>query len=194
MAKDINLLPDITLNEERESKRQKLLTVVSMAILVIGTFGLLAAIAIDITLGEVHKRVVAENTKLIETISTYADVEIMQKTLKAKLTTSGTILNAAKDYKTDLENLQSVLPESGIAIQSIGIDKTNKVSISGKASDSSSFNAYVSNLLDREKGSKFFDDITLGSVSTAQDGTLQFSLAMMLKKAEGKNEKPVVVE
>lgn len=184
MAKDINLLPDITLNEEKESKRQKLLTVSSLAILVVGVFALLASIAIDITLGEIHKKLVAENTQLIETISTYADVEIMQKTLKAKLNTSGSILKASKDYKLDLENLQSMLPDSGISIQSVGIDKTDKISIAGKATNSSSFNAYVSNLLDREKGSKFFDDITLGSVSTAQDGTLQFSLSMLLKKDE----------
>ncbi len=184
MAKDINLLPDITLNEEKESKRQKLLTITSLAILIVGAIALLGAFTIDITLGQVLKGLQTENDKLRETVRTYADVELMQRSIKAKLTASGNIIAEAKDYKADFENLQSVLPDSGISIQSIAIDKTRKVAVSGKANDSASFNNYIGNILNQEKGARFFDDINLGSVATAKDGTLQFTLSMNIKKVE----------
>lgn len=184
MAKDINLLPDITLNEEKDAKKQKLLTYVSMAILIAGVVALLLAFTFDITLGTIQKGVEEENAKRIEAMSSYAEVEIMQRTVKSKLTTSATILKASKDYKTHLENLQSILPENGISIQSILIDKTDKITLAGKANDSVSFNLYINNLLSADKGVKFFDDVNLTTVSSAKDGTIQFGLTMNLKKAE----------
>lgn len=184
MAKDINLLPDITLNEEKEAKQQKLLTIISMAILIVGAVGLLGAITVDLTMGEVLQRAQNENNELKNTVRNYADVELTQRAIKAKLTTSGNILQNAKDFKTDLQNLESLLPESGITIQTISIDKTNKVSLTGKASTSESFNEYINNVLSIDKGGKFFTDINLGTVSTIKDGSLQFNLTMQLKKVE----------
>ena len=184
MAKDINLLPDITLNEEKEAKQQKLLTIISMAILIVGAVGLLGAITVDLTMGEILQRTQNENNELKKTVQNYADVELTQRAIKAKLSTSSNILNTAKDFKTDLQNLEALLPENGITIQTIAIDKTNKVSLSGKASTSESFNQYINNILNNEKGGKFFTDINLGTVSTIRDGSLQFNLTMQLKKAE----------
>lgn len=184
MAKDINLLPDITLNEEKSAKQQKLLTVISMAILIVGLVGVLGAITVDLTMGSILEKAQADNDKLKETVRQFADVEIMQRTIKAKLTTTGIILTNAKDIKTHLQNIQALLPENGISIQSVALDKANRITISGKAADSQSFKLYIANILSSDKGTKFFDDISLGSVSTTKDGSLQFSLTMELKKVE----------
>jgi len=182
MAKDINLLPDITLNEEKDAKQQKLLTIVSMAILIIGAVGLLGTVTVDLTLGDVLQGAQKETTELKTTVQNYNDVEITQRAIKSKLTTSGNIIKSAKDFKTDLQNLELLLPESGVTIQTVTIDKTNRASLTGKAGTSESFKQYINNILSSDKGGKFFSDINLGTVSTIKDGSLQFNLTMQLTK------------
>ncbi len=184
MAKEINLLPDITLKEERESKLQKLLTIVSMAIFVIGIIAVIAVFTIQITLNESYKKVVQENDSKKTQVLGFADTELSQRAIKAKITTSMNTLSAAKDYKTVIENIQSIVPD-GITISDVAIDKTDKIVLNGKANNSESFYNYVKNVLDKEKGAKYFTDINLGSVSTTKDGDLQFNISMTLVKTSG---------
>jgi hypothetical protein len=184
MAKEINLLPDVTLKEERESKLQKLLTIISMAIFVVGIIAVIAVFTIQITLNEGYKKVVQENETKKGQVLGYVDTELAQRAIKSKLDTSATVIAAAKDYKTTLENILSILPD-GIIISDVAIDKTDKITLNGKANNSESFYNYIKNLLDPEKGGKFFTDINLGSVSTTKDGDLQFNITMSSIKAGG---------
>ncbi|MDQ3098438.1 MAG: hypothetical protein M3Q44_01710 [bacterium] len=184
MAKEINLLPDVTLKEERESKLQKLLTIISMAIFVVGIIAVIAVFTIQITLNEGYKKVVQENEIKKEQVLGYVETELAQRAIKSKLLTSASVITASKDYKTTIENIQSIVPD-GITISDVGIDKTDKIVLNGKANNSESFYNYVKNLLDPEKGGKFFADINLGSVSTTKDGDLQFNITMSTIKAGG---------
>ncbi len=184
MAKDINLLPDVTLTEERESKLQKLLTIVSMAILVVGVIALIAVITIDLTLNDGYKKLVDENDGKKAQVLGYAETELSQRAIKSKLVTSSNVIKAAKDYKTIIENIQSIVPD-GITISDVAIDKTDKIVLNGKANNSESFYNYIKNLLDTEKGAKYFTDVVLGSVNTTKDSDLQFNITMTLVKAGG---------
>jgi Tfp pilus assembly protein PilN len=181
MAKDINLLPDVTLKEEKESKQQKLVTIISMLILIVGAIGLIGAFTYFTIVQDDYNKIVLENKKTQEKILEYANTEITQRSLKTKLVTAGNVLKAAKDYKTNIEDIQSLVPD-GISISDITIDKANKINMNGKANNSDSFSEYVRNILDPEKGSKKFTDIALGNVSSVKDGGLQFSISMTIIK------------
>jgi archaellum component FlaF (FlaF/FlaG flagellin family) len=183
MAKDINLLPDVALKEEKQSKVQKLLTISSMAILIVGGVVVLGVYTIFLTTKADYDKVQRENETLKHNILTYAETEIIQRGISSKVTASSTIIKTAKDYKTVVENIQNLVPD-GIVISDIQIDKTDKIALNAKANTSVSFNEYVVNLLDPLKGGKKFANITIGSVSGSKDGALQFNIVMNLLKSE----------
>jgi len=185
MSKDINLLPDVTLKEEKESKQQKLLTIVSMAILIIGIVGIIGAFTIDITYTNSFKKISEANVEKGKEILGYADTESYQRAIKSKLGTSTNILKAAKDYKTIVENVQSMLPDAGVTVSDIAIDKSDRININAKAADAPTFKLLERNLLDKTKGGKYFTDVNFGSISTTKDGILQFNIAMSLLKNGG---------
>jgi hypothetical protein len=184
MSKDINLLPDVALKEEKQGKIQKLLTITSMAILIVGGLAVVAVYTIFLTTKSEVDRVLKLNDSLRTNILNFAETEIIQRGIVAKISAASTVLKGAKDYKTVVEDIQTLVPD-GIVISDIQIDKSDKIALNAKANTSTSFNEYVRNLLDPEKGGKRFANVTIGSVSGAKDGSLQFNLVMNLIKAEG---------
>ena len=186
MSKDINLLPDVTLKEEKESKQQKLLTIVSMAILIIGIVGIIGAFTIDITFTNSYKKITEENIQTGKEILDYADTESYQRAIKSKLTTAGNIIKAGKDYKTIIENIQNLVPETGVTISDLSLDKADKVTLNAKSDTTENFKVFYKNILDKSKGGIYFDEVTIGSVSTTREGALQFNVSMKKEKNGGK--------
>lgn len=184
MSKEINLLPDITLKEERENKLQKLLTIISMAIFIIGIIAAIVVFTIQLTLNTSYNKLVQDNEEKKTEVLNFAQTELTQRAIKSKLVTATNVITEAKDYKTTVENIQSVVPD-GITISDVSIDKTDKIILNGKANSADSFYNYVKNILDEKQGSKYFTDVNLGSVSTTKDGDLQFNISMSLVKSGG---------
>ena len=184
MPKDINLLPDITLEEEKQEKRRKLFTMISIGIILIGVVIILAVYTIDITLSQTEKKLITENEEREKITLSFAEIEFQQRVISAKLKAAEKIINSAKNFKQIFEQLESVRPQNGIAYQSIAIDAKNKMNLSIKATNSEFFREYINNLLNQEKGGKYFEQIDLSGVTSNKDGTLQFTITMSIKKDE----------
>ncbi len=188
MAKDINLLPDVTLKEEKEGKQQKLLTIISMAILVIGIFLLIGIFTYEYTVTETYNKLIKDNNERKNIVLSFADAELYQRNIKSKLATSTNILSAAKDFKTVVQNVEDLKPQGGITITDITIDKTNKVGINMASDNSDNFKLYIQNVLDKDKGQKYFTDIALGGVSSTREGGLQYNMSMTVKPNTGESK------
>lgn len=183
MAKDINLLHDVTLSEEKSFKTQKLLTISSMAILSIGIVALVAVITMSLVLSNNITSIKDTNASLKNDVTRYADTELLQRNIKAKLTSVKTILSNSHNYSEILGQVQELVP-GGVTIGNITLGDKGAVTLAGKANDSTAFDTFVNNIIKKSDGANpTFNSVNLGSLSTDKEGNIQFNITMNLGSA-----------
>lgn len=176
MAKDINLLPDITLQEEKQERTRRLLTLISMSVLVLGMVGVVVVFAIQITMDRQYQAIIKTNKELENDIKNYVEVELNQRDLKSKLTAIDTIRKESKDFEFLLKKLQDVTPE-GVSFTDISITKENIMSITGTVNTTSNLNVFVGKLLEVQLETKsVFQDISITSLARNETENYQFTI------------------
>lgn len=182
MSKDINLLPDITLQEEKQDHLKKLLTLTTMSILVVGMIGVIIVFAVEITLRNQFNSLIEANEQLTSDILRYKELELDQRDLKSKLGAALKIRKDSNNYEFILRKLEELTP-NGTTYNNLNITNDNLLSITGLVDSSTNFNQFVTNMLaNQDNPAGVFSDITLSSLSRTQDGAYQFTLTAMIKK------------
>jgi Tfp pilus assembly protein PilN len=182
MSKDINLLPDITLQEEKQDRLKKLLTLTTMSILVVGMVGVIIVFAVEITLRNQFNSLIEANEQLTSDILRYKELELDQRDLKSKLGAALKIREDSNNYEFILRSLEELTP-NGTTYNNLNITNDNLLSVTGLVDSSTNFNQFVTNMLaNQDKPEGVFSDITLSSLSRTQDGAYQFTLTAMIKK------------
>lgn len=187
MAKDINLLPDITLQEEKQERTRKLLTLISMSILVVGMVGVVIVFAVHMQLTRQYNNIVDANKELESEITSEAKVETLYRDVISRLSAIQTIRNNSKDFEFVLKKLQDLTPE-GVSFTDISIAKDNQIAITGTVNSSTNFDTFVQRLIEAQKeDNSVFQDIALASFARNQTENYQFTINMTVKpKQEGK--------
>ncbi len=189
MAKGINLLPEIALAEEKELRVKKLLTLVSISVLLIGAIAVIVTFSIYIFLQKQLDNLVLVNNNLREDITGFVPLELKQRAVKSKIVAIKNIRSGSNNFDQYLSSLISMAGD-GISLTSISIVESLSIQLAGTASSSDTVKTFLSNLLaDQANKDGLFKDVTLGSISQSQNGDFQFTITMSAKG--GSVTKPV---
>ena len=177
MAKDINLLPDITLQEEKQEKIRKLLTLISMSILVIGMVATVIVFAIQITMDKQLTTINNTNTDLVTDILSFSALELDQRDLVSKLEAIKFIRDASKNYKIVLQTLEDNSPP-GVSPTNITITQDDIMTFTGTVNSTTTLHEFIERLLTVQKSEKpFFNDIAISSLTRSETGEYQFAIS-----------------
>jgi Tfp pilus assembly protein PilN len=179
MAREINLLPEKELVETRLESLQKKLIILSAVLIFI-----FAGITI-FTFVNWRQQVLA-NEKLkkeidlsISEISTYQRPEFLLRTLKEKIGKYSQIVGQRRNYSKTLSDVESLVPE-GVSLSDLQLTKDNKISLTGEARNSFDLSVFLLGIIDPDKGGKLLNDVSIGKLTGAKDGTYQFAVSAVL--------------
>lgn len=186
MAKDINLLPDVTLAEEKELRLKKLLTLISVSAMLLSIVGLIVVFATQIFFQRELNTVTEKNNRIREELQEYTQLELDYRAYKSKLTAIGTIRKEAINQERYVSKITELLP-SGIEITTLQITDQLITSVNGKADSSESIHNFVKNLIaEGAKADGYFTNVGMDNLSLDQEGNFQFRISMTAKKYEQK--------
>lgn len=182
MAKDINLLPDITLAEEKELRLKKLLTLISVSAMLISIVGVIVVFATQIFLQRQLDTNTDKNNSLREELQQFVQLELDYRAYKSKLTAIGTIRTDAVNQEAYLTKLTELLP-SGIGITSVQMTEQMLVAVNGISDSSDGLNNFIKNLVaESAKPDAYFTNVGMDSLSLDQEGNFQFRISMTAQK------------
>jgi Tfp pilus assembly protein PilN len=180
MAKDINLLPDITLQEEKQERTRKLLTLISMSILVLGMVGVVVVFAIQITMQRQYNTLVETNNQLIKDIELYATLENSQRDLVSRISAIDLIRKNAKNFEYVLTKIIELSP-SEISYTTLSITNDNVLTMTGSTNSAENLNLYVGKLIEeQDKEGAFLEDISITSLSKTEANNYQFTITTLV--------------
>lgn len=181
MKKEINLLPQLVEESEREKKLKKILSIGSPIALVL--YGILLVIIyiywnIQVT-GATEIKDKISNTQ--NTITTQKETESMYRGVKAKLGGVSIILNGHLNYATVLSHIEQIIPGE-ISLTSLNIKEDGTIEISLQSPNSALLTTFINSLLDQNVGGKYFSHASLTSLVLSKDGSYLFSLNFHLNQ------------
>lgn len=186
MAKDINLLPDVTLAEEKELRLKKLLTLISVSAMLLSIVGVIVVFATQIFFQRELNAVTEKNNQLREELREHTQLELDYRAYKSKLTAIGNIRKEANNQEVYVSKITELLP-SGIEITSLQITEQLITSVNGRADSSDSINNFVKSLIaESVKTDGYFSNVGMDNLSLDQEGNFQFRITMTAKKYEQK--------
>lgn len=180
MAGEINLLPQREYEFQRREQVQRWLYLISVFVLilelsaVLGVFGFLGVRSLEI------KRLNKQIEDTTTTIQNFSSVESLQITLKQKASKIVSITENQRRLDKVLEKVAEVMP-NGVRLLSIDISDKNELRTSAEAQNSAELSNFLLNLIDEEKGGKYFDAVDVSSLSRVAGGLYDFGLNMRVK-------------
>lgn len=181
MAREINLLPPKDVAQERLEALSRRLIIASAAVLII-TASII--VAIFGYLGVLSKRgadLEKDFNSYVEVINSHAEVETYQRLVKANIGRLSQVLADRVDFSQVLAHLREVAVP-GIAFTDLSMDTDGKLTISGIGSSSVHLAASLNNLLDPQKGGKYFTDVNIASLSGDKTGAYRFTISLLIIK------------
>ena len=176
MKKDINLLPQLKEESDKEKKIKKYLTVGSPIILVL--YGLLLVVVyiywnIQISAANDINNKISGAEK---SISEQKEVESLYRGTKTKISGVSQLLGQHLNYAQIIAHIEQIAP-ADISLTSLVIKDDGTIEISLQASNSVILAAFINALLDNNSGGKYFSHAKLTSLVFSADGTYLFSLS-----------------
>lgn len=178
----LNLIPQEELQEQNKEKAVKVSTLFSIFILVVTV---LVSGYFFYTSYQLNTEIEANNKtaeELRSKIKARADVEINARNLDKKFTLLREIFANRTSFSMLATEVSQRKP-AGVSIDSMNLQKTNKLNISGKADNYLSIAEFTSNLVNTEFKNgdptlkKLFTEVTLNSVSLEQNkNSVRFSV------------------
>jgi Tfp pilus assembly protein PilN len=133
MAQDINLLPEQSGEDKQKLQQRKMLTQVSVGVLVltiVAVAGLFAGkLFLQVRSGNLDKDIAAQDQR----IKAKHNEEGVYRTLDAKLTSLSSFLAGQKHFSTFFENFSQTVPDS-MSLTDVTIDENGLATITGKVS------------------------------------------------------------
>lgn len=177
----INLIPpEIKEKKKKEAKRSVVnrISIGLLGVLIIVTAGVLGVIVIQsTTLNSLNADIEAEKGK----IGALKDKEAVAFFLKNRIDTIGTFSD--KRYKQgEYYQLISSLRVGGVEVQSLQIDKSDKISLSGETYSTTSLAEFFKNLTDPGKNEGLIIGVNVESLSRTATGAIRFSLMVTMKE------------
>lgn len=179
MKKDINLLPQIKQESEREKKVKKLLTVGFPIILVVYLLLLIIVFVywnIQVsTSNDTSSRI--NSTE--KAISDQRETESLYRGIKTKVSGVSQVLGKHLNYAQIISHIEQIAP-ADISLTNMAIKDDGTIEISLQAPNSTVLTAFINTLLDNNTGGKYFNHVKLTSLVFSHDGTYLFSLSFKL--------------
>lgn len=179
MKKDINLLPQIKQESEKEKKIKKLLTVGSPIILVVYLV-LLVIVFIywNIQVGAAND-ISNKINSTQQAISGQSETESLYRGIKTKANGVSQILGKHLNYAQIIAHIEQVSPPD-ISLTNMSIRDDGAIEISLQAPNSTVLASFINTLLDNNSGGKYFNHVKLTSLVFSHDGTYLFTLSFKL--------------
>lgn len=181
MAGEINLLPQREYEVQRKELIQRWFYLASVFLLVlellavVGVFGFLGVRSLEI------RRLTSEINKTTKTIQDLSAVEGLQATLEKKAAKILSITDKQRRLDKVLEKVAEVMP-NGVKLSGINLSDKNDLVTSGEARNSTDLSTFLINLIDEEKGGKYFSEVNVGSLASSSEGKYSFGLNMKIKE------------
>lgn len=177
----INLIPEEIKEKAKKEAKQALINRISIAflgLLIIATSGILATVIYQgATLSSLNVEIEQEKSR----VSSYKDVEAVVNLLKNRIDTINQFTN--KRYKQrDVFDLITSLFPVGVSLESIQIDKTSKVVISGETENTGALKILFDNLVDPKSNEGKIALVTVNSLNRTQQGKISFELNVILSE------------
>lgn len=178
----INLIPEEIKAKAKKEAKQALVNKISIALLgllIITTSGILATVIFQgTTLNSLNERIEKEKFE----VQRYKDVEAVVNLLKNRIDTINQFSNKRYKQRDVFDLLTSLFPK-GVSLQSLQIDKTTKVVVSGQTDETSSLKNLFDNLVDPKINEGKISSVTVNSLNRSQQGRINFEFNIHL--AEG---------
>jgi Tfp pilus assembly protein PilN len=174
----INLLPEEGREDERRKERNRLLSFVSIGILLV-VGGLTAATyaytAFLTRQDESYRNEITETTKVLDELKS---VENLYRTINNKLIRLQGLIASYPKNSFVLDDIAAFTP-SGVSLTSLTFDTAGKLTVSGSATNPTTFGDFVNILKDPKQGGMKFTNVEIVSVAGGgTQGDYRFSLSM----------------
>lgn len=179
MKKDINLLPQLKEESDKEKKIKKYLTVGSPIILVL--YGLLLVVVyiywnIQISAAnDINNKINGAE----KSISEQKEVESLYRGTKTKISGVSQLLGQHLNYAQIITYIEQIAP-ADISLTNLTIKDDGTIEISLQTPNSSVLSSFINALLDVNSGGRYFSHAKLTSLVFSADGTYLFSLSFQL--------------
>lgn len=181
MAIDINLLPEEEREKTAKERLKKRLNLTSVAVLIV-TLLLLAGVFSYWGFLKRKETTVTDKIRDQESqLQSLTQVESFFRVFKAKSQAISQVFRTQKDFGETLSNFSQFVP-NGVYLTDFLVGEDGNVKTSGVAANSQEFSNFILTLIDKEGGGKFYSQISVDSLSGAQEGGLKFGLSLSLKK------------
>lgn len=181
MAIDINLLPEEEREKTAKDRLRKRLNFTSVTVLLVT---LLLLFGVFSYWGFLKRREAAVTEKIRDQegqLQSLAQVESFFRVFKAKSQAISQIFKAQKDFGKTLSNFSQFVP-NGVYLTDFSVGEDSNIKTSGVAANSQEFSNLILTLVDKDGGGKFYSQISVDSLSGAQEGGLKFGLSLSLKQ------------
>lgn len=178
MRKEINLLEATEITPNFEEQKQKKGMITSITIIVIFVIIIISVFAYTIYLqGKINSlsEKVSAKEQQIEKIK---DRETMYRLIKSKIKGADQIISKRPDLVPVLDILQNATPK-GIIFDNILLPVEDKISLTGKAIDSSVLGEFFSTLSEKDF-KKYFRQVTLNSLTYSKGKGYSFDIFILL--------------
>lgn len=181
MKKDLNLLPEVYEETPKEREFKRMLAIGSPVVL-IGYLILLVLIYIYANIQTISANDLKNKITLAQnSISSQKETEGLYLGIKTKLTGTSKILSEQINYASTISHLEEITPPE-IFFTNLEITDRGEVEVSFSSPDSSSLSNFINNLLEENRGGKYFLKPRLTSLILSKSGAYLFSLKFSVKK------------
>lgn len=175
----INLIPEEIKEKARKEAKQSLINKISiglLGLLIVTTSSILAIVIFQgATLNSLKADIEEEKSK----VSSHKDIEAVVNLLKNRIDTINQFSNKRYKQRDVFDLLTSLFP-NGVYLESIQIDKTQRVVMSGQTSETFSLKIFFDNLVDPKINEGKISSVTVNSLSRSQQGKINFELDVNL--------------
>lgn len=178
----INLVPLEIKEKAKKEAKQILINKISIAllgVLIMATSSILALVILQgATLNSLNTEIENEKSK----VQGLKDTEAVINLLKNRLDTINKFTNKRYKQRDVFDLITSLFPE-GVSIQTLQIERSPRVVVSGQTDDTQSLKTFFDNLVDPKINEGKITSVTINSLNRSQRGTINFDLNVHL--AEG---------
>lgn len=174
MKKSINLLSHVEVKSETDLRYKKFLSIISIFALIATSLLVVILMIIQFQLKNTINILNNSNSDLETKIKEERSKEGALKVLKIKSTLLSQILSNKTNYYGLVDFLDTQIPV-GVIYEEISIPDSKTMGFSGSAANAVVFGDYLQNLIDMEKGKKYFSSLKLNSFTNGKDGSYKFS-------------------
>lgn len=177
----INLLPEEGREEERSKERNRLLTFVGIGILVVVSGLTAASYAYTAFLNRQNETNLNQIAATSRTLEGLKATENLYRTISNKLIRLQGLLASYPKNSIVLDDIAAFTP-SGVSLKSLVFDSTGKLSVSGVATNPTTFGDFVNILKEPKQGGTKFSNVEVIAVAGGgTQGDYRFSLSMNRK-------------